>query len=150
AARRRVYHRRAFEALERAGAPAAELSHQALAAGLKRRVFHWSLAAGDEALQLFAAREAVAHYRQAEQAVTSAVAFEQRTQLYLQAGRANELLNDWAAARSAYESFLAAARAAREPAAQCLALNRLATLAAWSALDVPLAESLLAEAGALA
>jgi DNA-binding SARP family transcriptional activator len=156
AARRRIFHRRAFELLERSSAPAPELSHHALAAGLGLPAFHWSLLAGDDALRLFAAREAVGHYRRAEQVLMEqaelreSLELEQQAHLYLQAGRAYELLNDWVQARAAYEALLAMSRSARDTARQCTALNRLATIAAWNAFDMPLAESLLAEACTLA
>ena len=45
-ARRRLFHRRALEILEGAGASAAVLAHHALAAGLAQAAFHYSLAAG--------------------------------------------------------------------------------------------------------
>jgi predicted ATPase len=80
-ARRRIFHRRAFEALEAATAAypepnrreqpersrrAAELAHHALNAGLVEPAFRYSVAAGDEAMRLFAVRDAIAHYEQAK------------------------------------------------------------------------------------
>ena len=57
-ARRSIFHRRALQALQAAAAPAAELAYHALAAGLAEPAFHWSIAAGDEAMRVFAVRDA--------------------------------------------------------------------------------------------
>lgn len=70
-ARRQVYHRRALAALEVATSHpelnrrVAELAHHALAARLPEAAFRYSLAAGDEAMRLFAIRDAIIHYEQA-------------------------------------------------------------------------------------
>ena len=64
-ARRRVFHRRALDGLEEAAAPAAELARQALAAGLDEPALRYSIAAGDEAMRLLAARDAATHYERA-------------------------------------------------------------------------------------
>jgi DNA-binding SARP family transcriptional activator len=61
-ARRRLLHRRVFEALHALHAPAAQLAQHALAAGLFESAFRFSVAAGDEARRLFARREARIHY----------------------------------------------------------------------------------------
>ncbi|MGH2524741.1 MAG: ATP-binding protein, partial [Anaerolineales bacterium] len=55
-ARRQVFHHRALEALAAEAAPPAELARHALAAGLAGRTFHLLVAAGDEAMRMFAAR----------------------------------------------------------------------------------------------
>jgi DNA-binding SARP family transcriptional activator len=64
-ARRRLFHRRALEVLEKEGESAAVLAHHALAAGLAQAAFHYSLAAGREALHLSAVSEAIVHLDQA-------------------------------------------------------------------------------------
>src|SRR6185503_19609581 len=64
-ARRSIFHRRALQALQATSAPAAELAYHARAAGLAEPAFHWSLAAGDEALRVAAVRNAIAFYEQA-------------------------------------------------------------------------------------
>jgi tetratricopeptide (TPR) repeat protein len=64
-ARRRVYHRRAFEALQKDSAPAAELAHHALAARLLAPAFHYSIIAGDEAAGVYAHAEAIGYYNRA-------------------------------------------------------------------------------------
>jgi tetratricopeptide (TPR) repeat protein len=65
-ARRRVFHRRAFEALAKVPAcPAAELARHAVAGGLHAAAFSASVAAGDEALAVFAIGDALVHYERA-------------------------------------------------------------------------------------
>src|SRR5437868_2915297 len=64
-ARRTIFHRRALEALQAAAAPAAALAYHALAAGLAEPAFHWSLAAGDQAMRVVAGRDAITFYEQA-------------------------------------------------------------------------------------
>jgi len=68
-ARRRLFHRRAFEVLENDGVSAAVLAHHALAAGMGQAAFHYSLAAGREALRLSAVSEAIVHFERAYQFV---------------------------------------------------------------------------------
>jgi len=132
-ARRRVFHRRALTALEAEAAPPATLARHALAGGLDERGFHLSLAAGDEALRVFAVRDAIAHYTRAEKlmAVQAQLGdWESRFHLQRQLGRAYELMADYPNARSVYESMLTLARSVPAPKAECVALNRLATLTA--------------------
>jgi DNA-binding SARP family transcriptional activator len=64
-ARRWVLHRRAFEVLEGSDAPPAELARHALAGGLAEQAFGYSVAAGDRAMEVFAARDAIVHYERA-------------------------------------------------------------------------------------
>ncbi len=64
-ARRIIFHRRAFEVLQAASASPMTLAHHALQAHLSEAAFRYSLAAGDEAMHLFAVRDAIAHYEQA-------------------------------------------------------------------------------------
>ena len=64
-AKRRIFHRRALQALRQShlpATPAAELARHALAAGLLEETFRYSLAAGEEALALFAVRDAIRYY----------------------------------------------------------------------------------------
>ncbi|GAB4417587.1 MAG: hypothetical protein Fur0044_13280 [Anaerolineae bacterium] len=153
AARRLVYHRRAFESLETIAAEqpehrrrAAELAHHALAAHLVEPAFRYSLAAGDEAMRLFAVRDAVIHYEHAQAVFTGQAASQNLQHLYLQLGRAYELTNEWDKARATYETMLALAQAAHAPEAECAALNRLATLAAQIAYDIDQATAFLQRA----
>ena len=65
AARRRVFHRRALEVLQNEGAPASELVRHALAAGEAETAFRHLVAAGDEAMAVFAVKDAIRFYEQA-------------------------------------------------------------------------------------
>lgn len=63
--RRRLFHRRALDVLEKGGESAAVLAHHAQAAGLAQAAFHYSLAAGREALRLSAMSDAIVHFEHA-------------------------------------------------------------------------------------
>ncbi|HZA46387.1 MAG TPA: AAA family ATPase [Rubrobacter sp.] len=145
-ARRRVYHRRALETLEEAPA---ELARHALAAGLSGEAFQQLLAAGDEAMALFAPSDAIEHYEAARKLLgdrrgeSPAVGIEH---LHVNLGRAYELSGEWEEAQATYEAMLAASREEREPALECAALNRLAILTAQRFHDVGAAKGLLEEA----
>jgi predicted ATPase len=112
-ARRRVLHRRAFEVLEEGGAPAAQLARHALAGGLAEQAFGYSVAAGDQAMEVFAAQDATVHYERARNLLAEEVRTGARQpiepsileleHLYTQLGRAYELGNEWEQARAAYE-----------------------------------------------
>ena len=96
-ARRRLFHRRALEALEKGGESAAVLAHHALAAGLPQAAFHYSLAAGREALRLSAVSEAVVHLERARHFVREAASPEvpgeaDLEDLYSQLSRAYKLV----------------------------------------------------------
>ena len=71
------------------------LAHHALTAGLAEAAFRYSLAAGQEALRLSAAGEAVVHFEKLGNwpgASLTGVAFESHLRdLYLQLSRAYEL-----------------------------------------------------------
>ena len=95
-ARRRLFHRRALEVLEKYGESAAVLAHHALAAGLTKFAFHYSLAAGREALRLSAVSEAVVHFERARKFVREATLLEMPDEaelgdLYTQLSRAYKL-----------------------------------------------------------
>jgi DNA-binding SARP family transcriptional activator len=66
-ARRRLFHQRALQVLEKGGESVAVLAHHALSAGLSQDAFHYSLAAGREALRLSALSEAIVHFEHARQ-----------------------------------------------------------------------------------
>ena len=68
-ARRRLFHQRALEVLEKTMESAAVLAHHALAAGLVSAAFQHSLAAGREALNISAVSEAIIHFERALQFV---------------------------------------------------------------------------------
>src|SRR5260370_25204098 len=63
--RRRLFHHRAFDSLQASSASPAELAHHAFAAGLPQTAARFSIASRDEAMRLFAVRDALSHYQQA-------------------------------------------------------------------------------------
>ncbi len=137
-ARRSVYHRRALEALQ-AAVPPAELAYHALAAGLAEPAFHWSLAAGDEALRVVAVSGAISFYEQARHLLTehshglelgAMLPASEIEHLYTHLGRAYELNAEWEKARAVYTSMLVYAQAARQPGMESAAQSHLATLSA--------------------
>jgi DNA-binding SARP family transcriptional activator len=145
-ARRSIFHRRALEALQETGAPAAELAYHALAAGPVESAFHWSLAAGDEAMRVIAVRDAITFYEQARHVMAErshGLDLETRLpaseieHLYIQLGRAYELNTDWEKARTTYILLLVYAQEAHEPQMERTALNCLATLAAQQSERTP-------------
>ena len=69
-AQRRLLHRRAFSVCEALSRPAAELAQHARASGLVEQAVRFSLAAGEEAVRLFANAEASLHYTQALEALS--------------------------------------------------------------------------------
>jgi hypothetical protein len=138
-ARRYIFHRRALQALQAASAPAAELAYHALAEGLAEPAFHWSIAAGDEAMRLVAVRDAITCYEQARHLLTepvqslsleATVHAPEIEHLYTNLGRAYELNAEREKARVAYTSLLAYAQEACQPAMESAALDRLAALGA--------------------
>jgi predicted ATPase/DNA-binding SARP family transcriptional activator len=154
-ARRRVLHRRALDVVGMPGVPPAVLARHALAAGLAEPAFRHSMAAGDDALRLFAVSDAIAHYEQARQVLDwqtdpRAIPIAEQQHLYLQLGRAYELSGQAAGARAVYEALLALAQACYAPALECAALNHLATLAAQDVGDFDVSMALLQRALAAA
>jgi DNA-binding SARP family transcriptional activator/tetratricopeptide (TPR) repeat protein len=154
-ARRRLLHRRAFEALQGAGAPAAELAHQALNAGLPAEIIHYSLAAGNEAMRLLAVGVAIAHYETARQSAEQkgwpdSVSGADRQELYAGLGRAYELTEEWQRAQETYQAMIAYARTIEATALECLSLNRLATVYINGFKDPQRASDLLEQARAVA
>jgi DNA-binding SARP family transcriptional activator/predicted ATPase len=132
-ARRRILHRRAFEALQATAASAAELAYHALNASLPAEAFHHSLAAGNEAMRLFATRVAITHFETAWQLAEKMgwpddISGADRQGLYASLGRAYELAEAWLEAQATYQAMIAYADAIGAAAMQCLGLNRLATV----------------------
>src|SRR5205085_2415113 len=97
--RRGALHRRALEVLRERKAPAAELFRHAAAAGLKDQAFDLAVAAGDHALKVFAARDAVEHYQRARRLLAGGglgVASPPAAHhLYAQLGRAHEAVGEY-------------------------------------------------------
>jgi DNA-binding SARP family transcriptional activator/tetratricopeptide (TPR) repeat protein len=132
-ARRRILHRRALEVLQASGASTAELAYHALNAGLPVEAFHYSLAAGNEAMGLFATRVAITHFETAWQLAEKMgwpndLSGADRLSLYASLGRAYELTEAWIEAQATYQAMIAYADAIGVAAIKCLGLNRLATV----------------------
>ncbi|HVB21347.1 MAG TPA: hypothetical protein VNG51_05325 [Ktedonobacteraceae bacterium] len=88
--------------------PATVLAYHALAAGLTKPAFHWKLAAGDEAMRVAAARNAIAFYEQArrllaEQSLETMLPAPEIEHLYTHLGRAYELNTEREKAQSERE-----------------------------------------------
>ncbi|MDQ3638733.1 MAG: AAA family ATPase, partial [Actinomycetota bacterium] len=157
-ARRRLFHRRALEVLTEEGAPAAELARHAFAAVMAEETFRHSLAAGDQALALFATEDAIFHYERARKLtrgpegrlapVEPPVAELER--LYVNLGRAHELVGRWDEAREVYEAMRTHGRWSGKSALEWSALNRLAILSAQRSFDSPATVGLLEDALAIA
>ena len=137
-ARRQLFHERAFSYLEEGSAPPARLAHHALEAGLAPEAFLYHLLAGDEAMDLFAVRDAIDFYERARRVLHEESAVEakpdQRQRLHERLGRAYELENRWSEAGALYRELLDDARSEERPAMEVAALNRLAgvaTLGEW-------------------
>ena len=154
-ARRRIFHRRALEMLERELAPPAKLAHHALATGLKEPAFRFSVAAGDNAMELFAVRDAIACYEQSRRILQEqgeSIRFHANVStpvihhLYDRLGRAYELMSEWEQVSSVYQAMLILAQELHSPEMECAALNRLATLAVHKSFDLEQAMSLLQSA----
>ncbi len=153
-ARRLVLHRRAFEVLEAADAPPAERARHALAGGLVGEAFAYSVAAGDEAAEVFAARDAIGHYERARELSEAGrrpggepePSVPEVERLYTQLGRAHEMADEWEKARLAYEAMLAFARSSSEKRLEVVALNHLAGHLFHHEADPRKAKALLEEA----
>ncbi|MGH3087047.1 MAG: ATP-binding protein, partial [Rubrobacteraceae bacterium] len=149
-ARRRVFHRRALTILEEEAAPPASLARHAFAAGLSGAAFRHSIAAGDAAMELFAARDAISHYERSRRLVSDAAGttlpVEGIEHLHVNLGRAHELVGEWDEAAAVYEGMLAHAREEREPSLEWAALNRMAILRGQRFFDMDAATSLAREA----
>jgi tetratricopeptide (TPR) repeat protein len=137
---RRLLHRRAFEVLEEGGASAAQLARHALAGGLAEQALGHLVAAGDQAMEVFAARDAIEHYERAhnllgeEEVRTGGRQLDEPSipeleHLYTQRGRAYELTKEWGKARAAYEALLALGRQLGEARLEVVTLNNMAILA---------------------
>jgi DNA-binding SARP family transcriptional activator/tetratricopeptide (TPR) repeat protein len=138
-ARRRVLHRRAFEILEERGGPSAELGRHALAGGLGKEAFAYSVAAGDRAMEVFAVRDAIEHYERARNLLAEEVrtggtgqpfepSISDLEHLYTQLGLAYELPKEWEKAQAAYETMRVLGRQLGEARLEVISLNLLAIL----------------------
>ena len=161
-ARRRLLHRRAFEVLREYGAsaPPAQLARHALAGGLGQQAFRYSVAAGDRAMEVFAARDAIEHYEKARDLLAKErtgvrqpiePSIPELEHLYTQLGRAHELADELGNARAVYEALLALGRKLGEARLEVLSLNHLAILTFHQQdPDSPRARTLLKKARSVA
>jgi DNA-binding SARP family transcriptional activator len=154
-ARRWVLHRRAFGVIERRGAPPAELARHALAGGLAKEAFAYSMAAGDEAAEVFAVRDAISHYERTRDLLAAEVeqpggagepSISNIEHLYSQLGRTYEMADRWEKARETYETMLALAREMGEARLEVITLNHLAVLVFHHEGDTSKARALLERA----
>ncbi|HEX2913873.1 MAG TPA: AAA family ATPase [Chloroflexia bacterium] len=155
-ARRRVFHRRALALLQNSKAAPATLAHHALGAGLAGQAFEYSLAAGEQAIAVFAVLDAIKYYRQAvhllEQPAKEYSPLLEELEpakverLYLQLGRAYELNSETENAGQTYQALLDYARQTHYPQIEAAALNRLVTLAALRKFEMSEAQGFLEEA----
>lgn len=131
-ARRRIYHRRAREALGAVNTPSAELARHAMAAGMSDQAFHDSVAAGDEALSLYAVSDAILHYsRSLEFSKRDQVAEDEPSKirhLYTNFGRALELTDRHDAAFDLYKEMEASAMDRKDKKLELASLVAQATL----------------------
>ena len=131
-ARRQALHALALRSLEslyeaKPGPHYGEMAHHALAAQLAEPAFQYSVLAGDEAMQRYALPETVGHYENARQLFRDGRAGEPDSadirHLFLQLGRAQELVWDYAAADATYQEMLSLASERGDQALELAALN---------------------------
>ncbi len=152
AARRQVLHQRALARLQAEGARASELAYHALLAGEAEAASRYNVQAGDEAIAIFAVKDAIGHYEQARallqerQGLQSVLSAEEVDHLYVCLGRAYAFQHAWPQAQQAYEELLAYARQKQLSILVSLTLNRLAILAVQQSFDKPRVQALLEEA----
>jgi DNA-binding SARP family transcriptional activator/predicted ATPase len=128
-ARRRIFHRRALAALATQDTPAAQLAYHAQAAGETAVLFDYSLAAGEESLAIFAAREAIAQFEQARRITHQVtVTSEQWQRLYLPLGRAYELVGDYETALARYDELQDVGRQREDKGLELAALMATTTV----------------------
>ena len=145
----------------RGGAPAAQLARHALVGGLAEPAFGYLVAAGDQAMEVFAAQDAIEQYERARSLLAKEdvrtgggqlveASIPELEHLYTQLGRAYELTNEWGKAQAAYETMLALGQQLGEARLEVVSLNHLAILAFHQEADPPRAEALLEEARGVA
>ena len=116
---------------------AATLAYHAEQAGLPQQTFDYSLQAGDEALQIYANAEAVAHYTRAL-GLGQLASKEQLIHVYRNCGRALELIGRHTEALARYEELAVLARERDDSAMQLASLLARALILT---LDTPVHNS---------
>ncbi|MEM7799885.1 MAG: BTAD domain-containing putative transcriptional regulator [Chloroflexota bacterium] len=150
-ARQRLLHRRAYLALQAAGAPAGECAHHARRAGLVAETVHYSLKAAQEAMSALATRVALTHYETAWQLVnqrgwSAVLSNAERETLFLGLGHAYEVCDQAEQARDVYEEMIAFAQQNGVTSMEWRGLNRLAELYNMALLDADKAFAALEQA----
>ncbi|GCF08469.1 AAA family ATPase [Dictyobacter arantiisoli] len=151
--RRQFLHQRVYLLLKHEQASAATLAYHALEAGYSKQAFYYSVAAGNEALSLFAVQDAIIYFEQAHQVLIACnqhlevqLASEDIQELYTQLGYAYQFICIWGRAQCIYEDLLAYAQKSEQPVLECLALNFLAVLATRQPFDLQAVKRLLVQA----
>lgn len=147
AARRRILHRRAFEVLEAAAAPPAELARHAWAAGLFEQAFALDVAAGEEAMRLYAPQAAIKHFTRALKAAQQST-IEPARKVYRARGRAYETVGEFESAQNDFQLALEEAQIGEDRHSEWQALQDLGFL--WSSRDYTQAGEYFRQALALA
>ena len=110
-------------------------------------------------MEVFSVRDAIEHYERARELLadlrtgsrqSTETSVSDLEHLYIQLGRAYELVEDWEKARETYEAMLALAREVKVARLEVGALNNLAVLAFRRESDPPRARRLLEEARGVA
>src|ERR671916_2372227 len=107
----------------------------AAAGGLAKEAFAYSMAAGDEAAEVFAVRDAISQYERTRDLLAAEVeqpggagepSISNIEHLYSQLGRTYEMADRWEKARETYETMLAFAREMGDARLEVITLNHLA------------------------
>lgn len=146
-ARRRILHRRAFESLEAAGTPPAELARHAWAAGLLAQALDLNIAAGHEAMRLYAPQAAIEHFTRAL-AAAQQLAMAPPAHLYRTRGQAYETTGDFERAQADFEQALNEAQSQADRQREWQALQDLGFL--WASRNYTRAGDYFKQALALA
>jgi DNA-binding SARP family transcriptional activator len=147
AARRRVLHRRALDALEAIAAPPAELARHAWAAGLLERAFELDVASAEEAIRLYAPQAAIQHFARALEAAQQS-GITPAPQVYHARGRAQETVGNFEGAQNDFQLALEEAQARDDHHSQWRALQDLGFL--WASREYDQAGDYFQQALALA
>jgi tetratricopeptide (TPR) repeat protein len=116
------------------------------------------VAAGDQAMEVFATYDAIEHYERAQNLLAEALtggrqlaepSIPDLEHLYIQLGRAYEMIDEWRRSRAAYEALLALGRELGEARLEVVSLNHLAVLD-YHQGDIRLVRTLLEEARTVA
>ena len=145
-ARKHRLHQRAFQVLEEGhSASSAELAHHAFEAGLIEPALRYSVAAGDEAMMVFATQDAIAHFERARRLLSEVSVMPTMQHrfphvsvqhLYLHLARAYELAQQWQQARLVYMELLQMALQGQQEHLEVTLLNHLAMLTMRYEYDV--------------